>query len=340
MPLDALIGIRYYGGRPMLLRTTHPVPDETAYLNGLVEAGLWWGETGERDPAVDIRRLSDIRDGSSLDDWRHFQEFLKPHGWRHLAGLLFWGDDGDFLGELTLHRTASQGDFSDEELTLLRRLHPHIGASVARLVKLDRRQSGRTALEKVLRCLPLRVVIVNWHGKVEFMNRAAIEALHIWRVGVSAARSFTPEARPCLPDEIAQACASLRSRYEGAVRDDAFRHYASKERVLHPVLQGGLAEVSILSADFRQAIHPSFLIEIRLLEVLSDDAAITIDDLAKLTPSERAVARRAGEGASNSEIAVEMCVSVNTVRTHLRSAFGKLGIDRRAKLVGIRELLA
>ncbi|TAG07886.1 MAG: hypothetical protein EAZ42_12330, partial [Verrucomicrobia bacterium] len=166
MPLDALIGIRYYGGRPMLLRTTHPVPDETAYLNGLVEAGLWWGETGERVPAVDIRRLSDIRDGSSLDDWRHFQEFLKPHGWRHLAGLLFWGDDGDFLGELTLHRTASQGDFSDEELTLLRRLHPHIGASVARLVKLDRRQSGRTALEKVLRCLPLRVVIVNWHGKV------------------------------------------------------------------------------------------------------------------------------------------------------------------------------
>jgi LuxR family maltose regulon positive regulatory protein len=51
-----------------------------------------------------------------------------------------------------------------------------------------------------------------------------------------------------------------------------------------------------------------------------------------LTERERAVAVRAAQGLSNEEIASQLFVSVNTVRTHLRAAFRKLDIDRRAKL--------
>lgn len=51
-----------------------------------------------------------------------------------------------------------------------------------------------------------------------------------------------------------------------------------------------------------------------------------------LTERERAVAVRAAQGLSNEEIAGQLFVSVNTVRTHLRAAFRKLDIDRRAKL--------
>ncbi len=337
-PFDALIGIRYYGGRPMLLRTTHPVPDEVAYLARLAEVGLWWGDVSTPGPRADVRRLSDIRAGRSLRGWRYGEEFLRPHGWRHLAGLLFRGEHGDFLGQLTLHRTAAQGDFSDEEIALLRRLHPHIDAAVLRLTKLDGRHSGRTALEKVLRPLPLRVVLANWAGQVEFLNRTGAEALHVWKQGHRQARALAPEARPRLPAEIAAACRRLRRRYENAVREDAFRTFADVERVSHPSIPGGQAEVSILPADFRQAIHPSFLIDLHPPESLSDDAAIDSRRLTKLTPSERAVARLAGGGASNPEIATEMGVSVNTVRTHLRSVFEKLGVHRRAKLAGVREL--
>jgi DNA-binding CsgD family transcriptional regulator len=339
VPFDALKGIRYYGGRPMLLRTTHPVPDEAAYLARLAEVGLWWGDAAEPGPAADVRRLSDIRDGGSLRGWRHYEEFLQPQGWCYLAGLLFRGEHGDFLGQLTLHRTREQGDFSEEELAMLRRLHPHIGAAVKRLVKLDGRHSGRSALEKVLRTLPLRVVIANWHGEVEFLNRAAIEALHVWKLGTDGARSLVPETKPRLPPEIALACADLRQRYQEAVREDRFRAFTDTVRVAHPLPAGGQADVSILPADFRQAIHPSFLIDIRPPEPLPNADDIPLEKLAKLTPSERSVARRAGEGASNSEIAAEMKVSVSTVRTHLRNAFDKLGIDRRAKLAGVRELL-
>jgi LuxR family maltose regulon positive regulatory protein len=51
-----------------------------------------------------------------------------------------------------------------------------------------------------------------------------------------------------------------------------------------------------------------------------------------LTPREYEVAKLASQGMRNSEIAEELMVTESTVRTHLRTAFQKLDIDRRARL--------
>ncbi len=51
-----------------------------------------------------------------------------------------------------------------------------------------------------------------------------------------------------------------------------------------------------------------------------------------LTEREREVASLAAQGLRNSEIASMLNVSENTVRAHLRTAFSKLNVDRRAKL--------
>jgi LuxR family transcriptional regulator, maltose regulon positive regulatory protein len=51
-----------------------------------------------------------------------------------------------------------------------------------------------------------------------------------------------------------------------------------------------------------------------------------------LTEREREIASLAAQGLRNSEIAEKLCVTESTVRYHLRAAFQKLGIDRRAKL--------
>lgn len=51
-----------------------------------------------------------------------------------------------------------------------------------------------------------------------------------------------------------------------------------------------------------------------------------------LTVREREVAVLAAAGFSNEEIAGRLCLTVNTVRAHLRSVFRKLDIDRRMKL--------
>lgn len=51
-----------------------------------------------------------------------------------------------------------------------------------------------------------------------------------------------------------------------------------------------------------------------------------------LTEREREIASLAAQGLRNSEIAEKLCITESTVRYHLRAAFQKLGIDRRAKL--------
>ncbi|MET8870785.1 AAA family ATPase [Nocardia sp. NPDC004604] len=56
---------------------------------------------------------------------------------------------------------------------------------------------------------------------------------------------------------------------------------------------------------------------------------------AALTPSERRVAALIGAGHTNKSAAAELGISVNTVGTHLRSAFAKLGIQSRVQLANI-----
>ena len=48
-----------------------------------------------------------------------------------------------------------------------------------------------------------------------------------------------------------------------------------------------------------------------------------------LTPQEQRVLRLLGAGLSNPEIAGELVVSVNTIKTHLQSIYRKLGVNSR-----------
>lgn len=57
----------------------------------------------------------------------------------------------------------------------------------------------------------------------------------------------------------------------------------------------------------------------------------------QLTPQEAAVARLARAGKTNRQIAAQLFLSVNTVETHLRHIYQKLGIHRRAELMTLPD---
>ncbi|MEN0024063.1 MAG: helix-turn-helix transcriptional regulator [Microbacterium sp.] len=72
------------------------------------------------------------------------------------------------------------------------------------------------------------------------------------------------------------------------------------------------------------------------LRAVVDNAAIAGTDA--LTRRENAVVRAAVAGRSNVEIAADHHVSVNTVKTHLRTAYRKLGVSNRAQLQQLFQL--
>ena len=52
----------------------------------------------------------------------------------------------------------------------------------------------------------------------------------------------------------------------------------------------------------------------------------------QLTGQERRVARLAATGKTNAELARQLSISVNTVETHLRHIYTKLGVQSRRQL--------
>ena len=85
----------------------------------------------------------------------------------------------------------------------------------------------------------------------------------------------------------------------------------------YPALIGRFSEVKERFATGWAALHDVMSLE----EIPSD-----------LTQREYEVAKLAAAGLRNSEIAEKLTVTESTVRTHMRTIFQKLQIDRRAKL--------
>ena len=84
-----------------------------------------------------------------------------------------------------------------------------------------------------------------------------------------------------------------------------------------------IAEIKALDMSYTRAD------ESHLFEMLSDEK----DQLFDLTEREREIAELAAKGLRNREIAKKLFISENTVKHHLKTAFQKMNIDRRSRLV-------
>ncbi len=92
---------------------------------------------------------------------------------------------------------------------------------------------------------------------------------------------------------------------------------------------GGLAEATESQRGNR--IRDRFLAE--LVVAIGDSGPSGPSGGDPLTPRELEVLRHLMQGRSNSEIAMAMPISVNTVKFHLKNIFGKLGVNTRKDAV-------
>lgn len=72
----------------------------------------------------------------------------------------------------------------------------------------------------------------------------------------------------------------------------------------------------------------------RLLKRVAHHATHDKTEQPELTEREVQVLRLVVQGASNPEIAEQLCVSVNTIKTHLRNILEKLHLDNRTQVAG------
>jgi two-component system, NarL family, nitrate/nitrite response regulator NarL len=70
----------------------------------------------------------------------------------------------------------------------------------------------------------------------------------------------------------------------------------------------------------------------RLLKGLATGHSDTNSEREKLTDREAEVLRLVARGNSNPQIAVELCITVNTVKSHLKNILSKLKLDNRTQV--------
>jgi DNA-binding CsgD family transcriptional regulator len=212
--------------------------------------------------------------------------------------------------------------FSVVEELQLQPLLPHIARSLHLHLLIDRLSAGVNTAATLLDRLPLGIIFFDEHATCLSMNENARRALN--------------EARSLLRHMQAYILSRTKSARPSGK--------ATRPHVLTLPPNLGEQHYFLLTwdilADGQDKVHTVFFI-------LNPDQKVKIDDQAlcrlfRLTAAEARVAGLIANGTHLDDIAAQLDVSLNTVRTHLRHIFEKTGVERQADLVHLllRALVA
>ncbi|WP_044871757.1 LuxR C-terminal-related transcriptional regulator [Pseudomonas sp. LFM046] len=270
--------------------------------------GSWYNDQADLGPAHIRRHL-------------YYQEFHLPYGMNSISCIKLHehADAGIYLSLLTaVGATLPEGPQGD----LLKRISPHLVRAAKmsdRLKSLERDVARRDLL---LDRHPSPVWLLNAEGRVLFCNRQAEQRL--------GEPEFVLQGRQGRLHGRA-----LDGRLQALIRQASGRDGGRRAGWLslsgEPPSQ--LLVTPVPEAAALAARHLEPLVLVALLE--NHPCGQLLADLFQLTPAEQRLAELLAQGLTPETCAERLCISINTVRTQLRSLFRKTETERQAELVNL-----
>ncbi|MEJ6020726.1 helix-turn-helix transcriptional regulator [Ramlibacter sp. PS4R-6] len=257
-----------------------------------------------------------------------YDVFLRPNDLFYAVGSSV-AQRGTTDVRLSFVRAERAGRYSTGELRLLQDLMPHLRNAVVLHRELYRSRALAASAMQALELLPVGVILLTPSGRVAHANRRAHDlCARSAGLRLDGAGGFRATA------------AAAHSDLERLVRD-AIRTATGKGlghggslRLRGP---GGRLQVLVTPLGTFQAFGDDPMAAI----FCSDpDAAIghlsqSLESMYGMTPAEALLAEALVSGKSLQEYAESRSVTMNTVRTQLKSAMAKAGARRQADLVRI-----
>jgi DNA-binding CsgD family transcriptional regulator len=316
---------------PLLTKSTRPMPD-----------GFWSAEPLAAYVAANSRgkfvRVSDVFPSRrGLMQSAFYRQHLAPQKCLHAVGIFFF-KRSRLICVITLLHTPKQGDFASGEMKLLEKLHPQVEIALRRLGSVEREHSVRIALEQFLSRLPLPTILLRWNLKPVYQNRAGRDFCAIWEKGPE--RSRLTNAKSPMPPEILDRCRLLKKLWAQEKKPKALHKSSMREaQVHHPKWPHLRATLHLKQLNSAGVARPYFLVECEELHKVTHSphapTSSLLPHLVRLTSREQEVAWRVCDGRSNQEIADESGLSVQMVKKHLHSIFGKLEVSSRSRLMAL-----
>lgn len=302
---------------------------------------IWAQRAVERGLAItgEVLRDQDLVTEEEFLASTVYKEFLAPlRMGRVLSGIVFSGGDNQQLPVVcACHRPFSE-PYTESDADKLRLLLPHISRALGVMFRLRDAEFKVASSLAALDRLPNGILLFDAEGRVTFANQAAghiLEQEDGLRLGSRPGRreaadllAFGNRAQGVLDDAIRE-----------AISPDIFstRHFTRTLSIHRPSGRAPYAlNFSTLPVQNEFGLGASVP---RAIAFLTDSvSAIRLNsNLLKsaygLTEAENKVAEQIVKGGTIEEVAQQLGVSVNTIKTQLAQIYDKTNTHSRAKLV-------
>jgi DNA-binding CsgD family transcriptional regulator len=263
---------------------------------------------------------------------KFYREWAAPQGLRDtVAACLMKSGTRFAMASFPIPRITGENDRE-----LLGLLAPHIRRAVTISDAIDMKTVGAHALSETLDRLTLGVLLVAADGRILHGNRAA-DAMMRTGAPVRSTQGVVGTTSTAATEALLLAIADC------AVTDCKMGRRGIG--IPAPEANGGPAALHVLPLgrskvrDTGQlgAVAAVFIVPRAFDKVPAGESMIA---LYGLTPTEARVAEQIGSGRSREEIAAELGMSENTLKTHLAHVFAKAGVSRQSELARLISEIA
>ena len=244
------------------------------------------------------------------------------------------------VGGISVMLNKRQADFTRGRLRRLQQLAPHLTQAINLAAELDRARAATARFDTLLQGLPMAAVIVDRTGKIVDMNVSAERALsesETLRVNSDLQlRALRPGDNLRLAAALAQALGSMAGEYNGfqeAIDIVSSGSFSSDRLILTP-----LPPAAAPLFDLREASR-IVLIQIISSKSIAEEKSARLASTFGLTRTEARIVTLFAYGRSSAEAAEAMDVSINTVKTHLKHCYEKIGVHSQVALMRLLSTL-
>jgi DNA-binding CsgD family transcriptional regulator len=259
-----------------------------------------------------------------------WNEVFRPQRLAHRAVACVLRSD-EYLVPLGVLRGTNEEDFSAREFRLLQAVLPHLQRGMQISLRMAALESDAALSIAAFDRLPVSLILADDRCRVLHLNRtgeeiiAAGDGLHI-RNGVLAARSHS--------DDVVLRYAVARVTGQPGNGSKTLLIKRSEGRRPYVLL---VAPVDPNALSFAGQSRRRSLILINDPERHSVRLPRRLVDLFHLSPTEAQLATTLLSGGRLEELAEERGISINTIKTQMKSIFAKTGTRQRSELIHLLD---
>lgn len=274
----------------------------------------------ERAQEGRIYTCQNVFDKTYVSGSEFYQDFLQKYDARYGMGTCLHKDRATYVN-LALNRTASQGEFSPDQVLKASRVSPHLRRALKAAIRLDSVFSAIDCGNLALDALAQAIVVLDANLHIKTANRLALETLKSAELAKDCAGYLT-RGRSCSIDVQDVVHAVIRTGHP----ESKVAYYRRGE---------GFVRCLVTAAKMSGAFFgPHFLLSMKLIETPRPLPAWYLAGLYGLTPAEAALAAYVSSGGSIPRYVEAQGISMPTARTHLRR------IMEKAEVQGLQSLIA